>query len=323
MKTKLIYILCFIQIQTVSAEPLRVLVEGSLFVSLDNMGGTSIPLSYTGSALVVISEDVRFFRGVELNFTVPQAYLAYRGGLMVGVYAGLEVIPNIGAADVEGSRIFFETLPNKIQTVYQIPLRENHGLKTTPYVTALNRVAARAFPVLFRITPTMKGIGEEIEKMRFTLSAKPIMSDEGALNLSFRYPEQLSGKPFSLLIDDVLIENATEEMLLKEGSHHLVVVSEDFRNENRMFFIERGETLFLNIELQDTMPILMFEAPENARIYIDGVYVNPSKPLPIEPGQHEVKFLMSDYAIVRPITARKGKTYKVVMNITVDVSESD
>jgi hypothetical protein len=306
-----------------SAEQFRVLVEGDLLVSLDNTAGSSIPLSYTGSAIVAISEDVRFFRGVELNFIVPQSYFAYRDGLMVGVYTGLEIIPDIGVVDVKASRLFFDVLPNKIQTVYQIPVREDHGLKTTPYVITLNRVDADAFPILFRITPTMKGISDEIEKMSFTLSAKPIISDEGALNLSFRYPEQLAGKPFSLLIDDVLIEYVDEEILLKEGVHHLVVVSEYFRNENRLFFIERGKTLPITIELQDTTPILMFEAPESARIYIDGVPVNPSRPLPVEPGQHEVKFLMSDYSIVRPIIVRKGKTYRVVMTVAVDVSESD
>ncbi|MDR0411228.1 MAG: hypothetical protein LBH75_04555 [Treponema sp.] len=325
VKTKLIYIFFFIQIQTqaISAEPVRVFIEGNLLVSLDNIAGTSIPLSYTGSTIIALSEDIRFFRGVELNLTVPQAYLAYRGGLTVGVYTGLELLPNTGAADIEASRIFFDVLPNKIQTIYQIPLREDHGLRTSPYVTTLNRVSVDAFPILFRITPAMKGMGEEIEKMRFTLNAKPIMSNEGALNLSFRYPEQLSGKPFSLLIDDVLIENVNGEMLLKEGSHHLVVVSEYFRNENRLFFIERGKTLSLTVELQDPTPILVFEAPGDARIYIDGVYVNPSRPLPVEPGQHEIKFLMSDYSIVRPIVVRKGKTYKVVMTVAVDVSESE
>jgi hypothetical protein len=260
---------------------------------------------------------------VELTLTVPQAYLAYKGGLAIGIYTGLETIPELGVSDVEVNRLLFEPLPNRIQTVYQIPIRENHGLKTTPYVTALNRIAVSAFPLLIRITPTMKGMAEEIEKMRFILNAKPIMSNEGALNLSFRYPEQLYGKPFSLLIDDVLIEDVNEEMLLKEGSHHLVVVSEDFRNENRSFFIERGKTLFLTVELHDPTPILMFEGPENARVYIDGMLVNPSKPLPVEPGHHEVKFLMSDYSIVRQITVRKGKTYKIVMTVAVDVSESD
>jgi hypothetical protein len=325
VKTKFICILFFVQmqIQTISAEPVHVLVEGNLLVSLDNIVGTSIPLSYTGSAIITMSEDVRFFRGVELNFTVPQAYLAYRGGLMVGVYAGLETIPHVGVADVSARRLFFEVLPNKIQTIYQIPVQENHGLKTTPYVTVLNGIASNAFPILFRITPAMKGIDEEVEKMRFTLSVKPIMSDEGALNISFRYPEQLTGKPFALLIDDVLIENVNEELLLKEGSHHLVVVSEDFRNESRLFLIERGKTLFLTIELQDPTPILMFEAPKNARVYIDGAYVDSSKPLPVEPGQHEVRFVLSDYLIVRPITVRKGRTYKVVMTVSVDVSESD
>jgi hypothetical protein len=298
-------------------------MEGSLLVGLDNPAGVSVPLSYTGSAVVRLGDDVRFFRGVELSLTVPQMYLAYRGSLAVVVYTDLDKVPTSGIADVEGQRLTFDSNLNKIQTVYQIPLREGHGLRTTPYVTLLGYVSPSSFPILFRIMPVIKGLSESIENMKFSLTAKPVLSNEGALSLSFRYPEQLQGKPFTVLIDDEPVGNTGEQRLLREGEHHLIVLSDDFRNENRRFLIERGKTLNLIIELQDPTPLIYFEAPEKTVIYFDNMLVNAATPLLAEPGQHEIKFLLSDYSIIRPILLQKGKTYKIAMRVDVHVSESE
>jgi hypothetical protein len=295
-----------------------------LIVTLDNPAGVSANLSYISSVVIILGEDTRFFRGVELTIIVPQNYLSYRGSIAAVMYTDLDNVPHTGISDLEGRQLFIDPIM-KLQTVYQIPMRINHGLRTTPYVTVPTRtVIPSSFPVLFRIMPVVKGLTEEIERIRFNLNVKPILSNEGALSLSFKYPEPLQGKPFSLLIDDVLIENWQEQRLLKDGEHHLMILSDDFRNENRLFLIERGKTLSLNVELQDPTPLLIFEAPENARIYFNNVLIsNISKPFPVDPGQHEIKFQLSDYSIIRPIMVQKGKTYKIAMMVDINVSESE
>jgi hypothetical protein len=273
----------------------------------------------------MLEEDTRFFRGVELTLTVPQNYLAYRGSLAVVVYTDLDRTPAAGSADVEGQRLLFEPLPNKLQNVYQIPIRSGHGLRTSPYVTVSSRIVeASSFPLLFSIMPVVKGLSEEIENMRFMLNVKPILSNEGALSMTFKYPEQVQKKPFALLIDDILIENSAEQRLLREGEHHLMILSEDYRSENRRFLIERGKTLALTIELQDPTPLIIFEAPESARIYFDNTLVsNLTKPFPAEPGSHEVKFQLSDYSIIRPITIQKGKSYTIALTVDIRILESE
>jgi hypothetical protein len=324
MRGRVNFLICVLFINAyLYSEPVRVQVEGNLVVGLDNPAGGSVPLSYVGSAVVRLGDDLRFLRAVELSLTVPQMYLAYRGSLAVIVYTDLDKAPASGIADVEGQRLAFDPHLNKIQTIYQIPLREGHGLRTTPYVTLLGYVPPSSFPILFRIMPVIKGLSESIEGMKFSLAAKPVLSNEGALSLSFRYPDQLQGKPFTVLIDDEPVGNIGEQRLLKEGEHHLIVLSEDFRNENRRFLIERGKTLSLTVELQDPTPLVYFEAPEKTAIYFDNVLVNAANPLLAEPGQHEVKFLLSDYSIIRPIVLQKGKTYKIAMNVDVHVSESE
>jgi hypothetical protein len=305
-----------------SKENVRVLVDGSLTVSADNPAGSSISLSYISSAVISIDADTRFIRGVELDITAPQTYLAYRGSLAVAVYMDIGAVPPVGVTDIEAKTVLLEPLPNKIQTVYQLPIRSNHGLRATPYVTVPNLVIQpTSFPILVRIMPIIKGISEAVENMTFTLIAKPVLSNEGALALTFRYPEPLQNKPFVLLIDDTLIEKVNELQFLREGEHHLLILSEDFRNENRTFFIERTKILELAIDLQDPTPLIFFEAPERTVVYFDNEPVDAAKPLAAEPGKHEIKMRLNDYMIIRTITVQKGKMYKISLLVDMNISE--
>jgi hypothetical protein len=319
------FILFFCLAFPAGAESVRTLVAGSLEVSPARAAGSSLSLGYNGSALVALDRETRFFRGVELEITAPAAFLSYRGSLAAVIYAELDKSPGPGVADIEGRRLFFEPLPNKIQIVYQIPLRNAHGLRTSPYAALIPElVPPPSFPILIRLMPVDKGLSEEFERMVFTLTARPILSDEGAVRISPRYPPQLANKPFTVLIDDVLIENPREERLLKEGEHSLVILSDDYRNESRRFLVERGKALDLGIELQDPTPLLIFEAPENARIYLDNqpLPANPG-PTAVEPGSHELRFQVGDYSVVKPLQVQKGRTYRVSMTVDVNVSEGD
>lgn len=311
--------------EKLQAESIRALIAGKSEITLDNPAGVSIPLSYNGSVIITLNQEVHFFRGIELELTAPQSYLAYYGSLAIALYANLDRIPDTGIADVEGQQISFEPIPNKIQTIYQIPLRASHGLRTTPYVSVpTGIIPPSSFPILFRIMPVIKGLHEDIESMVFNLHTKPILSNEGAVKIIPRYPEQLPGKPFILLIDDVVVERPEENQLLKEGEHNLVILSEDYRNESRRFLVERGKVLNVLVELQDPTPIIIFEAPESALIYVDNeLLTNPLRPYPAEPGRHEVKFQMSDYAIIKPLTVQKGKTYKVALTVDITISEGE
>jgi len=309
---------------TVWGESFRTLVAGSLELSASNPEGSAISLGSSGSVIVNIGKDTRFLRGIELELTAPQNWLAYRGSLAMLVYAELNHQPARGVSDMEGRRVAFDPLPNKVKNIYQIPIRSQHGLRTSPYAVVLPYALPSSFPIMFRLMAIIKGMNEELESMSFILSAKPIFSDEGAVKISYRYPPQLRGKQFIVLIDDVVLENLSEERLLKEGEHHLVVISDDYRNERRRFMVERGKTIDLTIELQDPTPLIVFESPENARIFLNNNPVSrDSGPIPVEPGVHEARFHIGDYTLTKTINVQRGKTYKIAISVGIDVGESD
>jgi hypothetical protein len=307
------------------AEQFRALVAGVMSVSSEKTEGISLNLTSNGSAIINLGNDTRFLRGVELEVSAPQAWLLYRGSLAMIIYSDFDRPPSLGINDLDGKRIAYEPLPNKIKTVYQIPLRPSHGLRSGPYASVISGVTApERFPILFRLMPIIKGINTELENMNFVFSARPILGNEGAVKLIPRYPEQLKGKPFTVLIDDILVENPSEEILLREGEHHLVVLSGEYRNESRRFIVEKAKVLDLIINLQDPTPLIIFEGPENARIYLNNSPVmRGSGPIPVEPGVYEARFQVGDYTLTKTIIVQRGKTYRVALSVGIDIEEND
>ncbi|MFA6504557.1 MAG: hypothetical protein WCT14_00580 [Treponemataceae bacterium] len=306
-------------------ETFRTIVAGKLTVSSDAPEGSTLSLSYIDSALIALEGDRRFLRGIELEIRVPQPFLKYRGSLAASFYAPVKTIPAEGVADLTLERIGFAILPNKLQAIFLLPVKKQHGLKASPYVSIPTSVIPPAsFPALFRLMPVIKGLPEEIETFHFQLHAKPILTEEGALRIVLKYPEKLKDKPLTVLMDDTVVSDPTKELLLGTGEHVLSIVSDFYRNENRRFLVERAKSMELVIELQDPTPVVSVEAPENAKVFFNGsVIADPRKPFNVDPGEHEVRFVIGDYAVVKPISVRKGRTYKIALSIDVAIDESE
>jgi hypothetical protein len=307
------------------AEEIRVNIAEAVELSKEKPQGASFQLGCADAALISLDRDTRFFSGVELELSAPQLWLNSQDGLAVILYSNPEKPPVKGVSDISATQLRMDALANKIQTVYQVPLKQNHTLRNTPYVTVLsNVVSPQDFPVVFRIMPIVRDIGEDVQNMRFQLTAKPILTNEGAVKINIRYPPALQNKPYTALIDDRVTEHPEDEHLLKEGPHHLMLISNDYRNESRRFILERGKTIDITITLQDLTPLILFETPDNAKIFLDNVRFAASlAPKPVEPGSHEVKIQVSDYTIIKSIYARKGKTYRIAFTVDLDVSEED
>ena len=306
------------------AESFRTVVEDSFLVSHEKPEGVSFPMGINSSVIFNLDGEIRFLRGIELELSAPQIWLSYRNSLVMAVYNNINPQTASGAADMDGDKIAFEPLPAKLQIVYQLPVRQSHGLRTTPYITVpvTGVVQPSTFPILFSLSPTMKGLTNEFENMTFRMTVRPILSDEGAVRVVTRYPPQLRNRPITVLINDSVINNLSEYVFLKEGEHHLLILSDDYRNESRRFVVERARLLDLVIELQDPTPVLVFEAPQNAEIFLDNAPLTVGRePVMVEPGQHEVRFRIGDYTVIRTLNVQRGKTYRVALEMDMTIDE--
>ncbi|MCL2244788.1 MAG: hypothetical protein FWC03_10050 [Treponema sp.] len=314
-----------IPIISLQAESFRTVVENSIVITPENPSGITAALGIQSSLLINLGGEVRFIRGIEVEISAPQNWLSFRGSLVMSMYNNLNPQNASGTTDMDGNRIAFEPLPARLQIVYQIPVRQSHGLRTTPYVivpAGINYV--NTFPVLFGLMPVVKGMTEDFEALTFNLTVRPILTDEGAVVLTPRFPPILRDKPFTVLIDDVPVENINDKYFLREGEHHLVILSEDYRNESRRFLVERARTLDLIIELQDPTPLLIFEAPYNALIFLNNEYIyHTREPIAVEPGLHEVRFQIGDYTVIKNLNTQRGKTYRVSLALDLIIDENE
>jgi len=318
-------ILLFTRIYLIYPESFRTILESSIEVTPEAPSGTTVSAGINSSVFINLGAETRFLRGIEVEIASPPAWLSYRGSLAMAVYnnANVQILQN--SAEINADRIGFEPLPSRRQIIYQIPVRQSHGLRTTTSVTVPTAaVLPSAFPVLFRIMPVIKGISDELENMTFNITVRPIISDEGAIRLIPRFPPQLPGRPFTIMIDDSVISNISEQIVLKEGEHHLVILSDYYRNESRRFIVERTKVVDLIIELQDLSPVIIFEGPQNALIYIDNVQIPRNRDtVTAEPGPREIRFVVGDYTVTRTLNVQRGKTYRIALNVDLAIQEEE
>jgi len=306
------------------AESFRTVVSGLIEVSA-GQADTVIPIGINSAVIINLGADTRFLRGVEIEISAPQSWLPYRGSLVMMMYSKINPQTADGVTDMDGSRIAFEPLPSRLRIIYHVPIRQQHGLRTTTSVTVpASIVQPASFPVIFRLMQVSKGLPDDFENITFNFTARPILSDEGAVRFIPRYPAQLRNRPFTILVDDTVISNISEHVLLREGEHHLVVLSEDYRNESRRFVVERAKVIDLTIDLQDPTPIIIFEGPQNAQIYLNNNQIPRGREsVTVEPGQHEVRFNVGDYTIMRTLNIQRGKTYRVSLSVDLTIHEED
>ena len=309
----------------IGAETFRTVVEGSFEITPERPAGNSVSVGINSSVLINLNEETRFIRGIEIEITAPQGWLQHRGALVMAVYNNLTPVTAAGTADFDGNRIAFDPLPSRLQITYQIPIRQNHGLRTTTSVTVPAGIALPStFPILFRLMPVVKGLSTEFENMKFNLTVRPVFSDEGAVRLIPRYPAQLRDRPFTVLINDNVVNDITEQVVLREGEYHLVISSDDYRNESRRFIVERTKVIDLIIELQDPTPIIIFEGPQNAQIYIDNTRVPRNREsVTVEPGLRQIRFQIGDYTVSQTLNVQRGKTYRIALDVGINIQEED
>ena len=316
-------ILLILPFRFIHPESFRTEVSGTIEVF---PGSPEIPVTIgiNSSVIINLGADARFLRGIEIEITAPQNWLPYRGALVVMLFNNLNPQTASGVTDIVGNRIAFEPLPSRLRIVYHVPIRNNHGLRTTTTVSVPSSVALPAtFPVMLRLSQVSKGLPDSFENMKFTLIARPILSDEGAVRIVPRYPSQLRNRPLTLLINDSVINNISDQIVLKEGEHHLVILSEDYRNESRRFVVERGRVIDLTIDLQDPTPTIIFEGPQNSSVFLNNTPARKGEPVTVEAGSHEIKFQVGDYTVIRTLNVQRGKTYRVALAVDLTVQEED
>ncbi|MGO8694799.1 MAG: hypothetical protein ACLQMF_14140 [Rectinemataceae bacterium] len=307
-----------------SADELRTIIAGTVTVSADDPDGTQLTMGYNDAVAVLLAKDSAFVQGFEIELKLPSVAMRMPGGFAYELWSDISPPPDKKRYGYHGERIITLPIPPHAGIVLQIPVRKDFSIQPSPYATLVPTVVeAKDFPFIFKLLPVAKGFGSEIESARFHVRVRPILSNEGALNLKLRFPEGSTDRAVTVTIDDNRVDPASR-IILPYGVHRLQVSSESYRDENRSFVIEQGQTMDLAVDLRDTTPIVLIDAPDSAVVTIDGQKIDHvAKPqITLEPGDHSVSCRIGDYTIIRKFTAFRGKSYRLVLTVDLIIQES-
>jgi len=308
------------------ARDLRMIVAGFAALSSESADGARLSMGYSDAAAVSIPKDSPFIQGIEIEVRSPPEVARAPGGFAFEIWKAVDPAPEKGRYAYRATRVITQPLPARAGYAIQIPVRADHSIEAGPYADLLPTVIdPREFPIVFKLVPVSKGVPSEIEAVKFQVRFRPILGDEGALSLKLKYPEgRTPHAPVSVVVDERKVD-ASAPLLLKAGAHRLRVSSEAYRDESRGFSLEAGKTLELVVELQDTTPVVIVEAPDSAAVTIDGVRVDhASRPeVEVEPGEHVAVCKIGDYTVTRRFTAAKGKAYRLVLEVDLQVQEAE
>ncbi|MEI6386546.1 MAG: hypothetical protein WCQ50_07920 [Spirochaetota bacterium] len=304
-------------------EEFRALLASSLALPSDSQG-VQLTLAYNEAFALTWPKDLPFVQGLEIELKAPPAVVPLASSLSWELWRSVDPAPQKTRSIYQGERILSQVLPSRAGFVIQIPLRGDHSLKSGPFATVIPTVLSPDdFPFLFRLAPLAKAIPPELEKASFVLRIKPLFTDEGGLRLGFRFPEGSQKRDLELSVDGKRVV-VSDLLVQKPGSHLLRVSSDGFREETRSFTIEQGRYIDLEVELEDTSPVLVVEAPDSAVITLDGARINHvTKPsMILEPGEHLIACRIGDYSMTRKFSVFRGKNYRIVLSIDLVFQES-
>jgi len=312
-----------------ASQELRTDIAGIAPLQAENAEGTRLVMGYDDAIAVTMPRESPFIQGFELELKLPAAFSS-PGAFAYELWRRVDPAPEKGRYGYKGDRVITQPLPARAGFVIQIPVRRDHAMKSGPYSTLIPVIVEpRDFPFLFKLVPLAKGVSPELEAAQVPVRVRPVLSDEGGLKLTLKYPEPSPGgaperTAPAVTVDDKRVD-PSQVLLLKAGGHRLALSSEDYRDESRSFVIEQGKVLELAIELQDTTPILVIEAPDTAVIIVDGVRVDHvARPqMTVEPGEHSASCKLGDYSLSRKFSAARGKVYRLVLSVDLLVQEDE
>lgn len=321
-KTKKIFLICvFLFILNIGySESVRLTTLKIIELGYDKK---SVSIQY-GAGVAIKIPPLHFLQGIEIEIKQGKESLSFPNSLEYQVYSCKDQL-NENSFIYEADPIEKKLLPARVSTIMQLPTRENHSLKTSTYARLINYTfnTNDGF-LLIRIMPIMKGLTSDFEQAFYTISAKPIFTNEGGLNINVAFPNKKTDLKITMNETPVHLPNPPEFFILPIGRYKLVLEANDYRSEIRNVIIEQAKIITLDFKLKSLVPLLYIFVPDEVTVFLDReLLAQKENPIELLVGKHTVKLQLGTYETLRQIDAEEGKTYTITMDIGVDVTIED
>ncbi len=329
---------------------------------LDEVSLTKAVLGVNDALVIKVPKNPLFLKALSLEVKIPPEVAEFRDSVAYFLYTDVKPEPSSQTIDYRGNRDFINTFPTRLSCNLLIPLFSSVELKDSPYSIVLPpAMNDNSGYVFFRLQLVMKGTPVNIWDSSFVIDVKPVLDDEGILELNVLASElqtsstkdenstnpssvdsestenlqpekieqpkilNLTGSSlYTLYIDGNIPELVDGKFILPTGTHHLSIVSDLYRSEVRTIVIEQARTTKLDVLLKDVTPIVEISAPEGVQVFLDSVELTDWKePFYVSEGEHLLKFTLGGYEKINSFEAFNGKTYRFSLNLDVQFAETE
>ncbi|MGL4987155.1 MAG: hypothetical protein ACRC5H_08495 [Treponemataceae bacterium] len=271
--------------------------------------------------VIVLPKDKSFFQGFELELKIPSDAAILKNTLFYSFYTQVTPSPEEITTTFSGEQKVSNNMPSRLSIVFKIPFND-YKFNDSPYVQILSSlIDSTSEYVFFRLYSSASELIEGAQDIKFDISVKPILRQEGLLTLNLLYPNQVE-KPITITVNEKVIKKSDFPLLLPVGKHHLAIVSDHFRSEVRSIIIDRAKTTNIAIPLIDIAPQLHFKVPEKTIVILNGREISLSQPfITVTAGEHTMSLSLGGYEVVRTIVAEQGKNYMVSLSVDAIITE--
>jgi len=291
--------------------------KGSLSLADENT--QSISLEEIVS--IEFDKESSFLEGIEVKIEVPKELQKYRNSFALYMFKNTSPVPDESSRYYKGTRIFMRLLPVQNNIYIKIPAVEDNILTQSADSILIPGFTPRnEYPLLATIIPIMKGIPSSVFDYSFKLTCKPIYSPKGSLSINISSTDQTMDVSYEVLIDNEKVKWPSDNYILAEGLHQLLINSSSGISKDVSIVISAGERQNIDLIFEYMEPEIKIEAPESALIILDGeelIRKDPESSINLEPGEHTIIFNIDGYQFSRDFTVESGDNFTISLALDV------
>jgi hypothetical protein len=294
-------------------------------ISSEKSDGETVSLRYNEAVAILYPADPTFIQGLEFELRIPKAFQGSESSVAWSVYSSITPRPATDRLDYYGDLVATQPLPARVSMNLILPTADRHGIKSGPFASLIPMVVGEdRFPLVFKLSPIGKGLQPAMESAEFKLTIRPVLRDEGGIRVSVSYSDGTEHPGTSVFVDDRRVEDPHSLILAKKGARVVRVSAEGYSEEVITVAVEPGKIVPLNVAMTPNAPLLIIQAPSGAFVSIDGQTVPQAElsGLAVDPGEHTLLFRIGDYSMTRKFMALRGKVYRVVLSVELDILTS-
>ncbi len=307
----------FLLTASLFGENVNGIFQGFLSLAEEN----TIPLALEEVTSINFDKETSFLEGIEIKIEVPRELQSYRNSFALYVYRNVTPQPSESTRFYKGTRIFMRLLPVQNNIYIKIPAFEQNSMTQSADSILIPGFTPRGdYPLLATIIPIMKGIPSDVYNHKFNFTCKPIYSPKGSLSLDITSNLNDSDEKFNVSIDSEMVKWPSEDYILDEGLHELMINSSTGMSKNVSVVINAGEKQNVDLLFEYSEPEIKIEAPDGAVIFLDDIELmrkDPEEMIRIKSGDHIVIFDIGGYQFSREFSIEPGDS--LTISLVLDV----